>query len=69
MESIARGWVSLRGATRYAGLGPSTVSRAVHSGELPAYRVGGEFRIAIKDIDAWMRSFPRVGEETGCLSS
>lgn len=45
------------------------MSRAVHSGELPAYRVGGEFRIAIKDIDAWMRSFPRVGEETGCLSS
>lgn len=69
MSSIARGWVSLRGAASYTGLPPSTISRAVHSGALPAYQVSKAFRINIEDIDAWVRTFPSVREEQTCSAS
>ena len=69
MTSIARGWLSLRGAAAYTGMSTSVVSRAVHGGELPAYKAGKSFRISVNDLDAWMRSFPRVKEVRECSIS
>jgi len=39
-----------------------TVYRLVHSGELPAVRVGRSFRVPEKDVDAYLqRSFFQAG--------
>ncbi len=69
MAGTQRGWLTLRGAARYVGVDTSRISRAVHSGALPAYRAGRSFLISTEDIDAWVRTFPRVGEGTGCSIS
>lgn len=68
--SIAPGWVSVADAARYVKLAPDVITRAIASGELFAVikpvtrREGGRprYRVALADVDAWMRSQPSAME-------
>lgn len=76
--SVAAGWVSVADAGRYVSMAPDVVRGAIARGELPAVvkpvtrREGRpQYRVAIVDLDAWMRSQPsareaiRAGGRTG----
>ena len=67
--SIAVGWCSVADAARYVGLAPEVVSGAIARGELPAVvkpatrrRGRPRYRVALADVDAWMRSQPSARE-------
>lgn len=42
--------------SKYLRVDPVTVRKLVNRGELRAYRVGGEFRFKVTDVDAYMQS-------------
>lgn len=68
--SISAGWVSVSDAARYVRLAPDVITRAIASGELPAVikpatrQEGGkqQYRVALSDVDKWMRSQPSARE-------
>lgn len=67
--SIQQGWVSVADAARYVRLAPDVVRGAIARGELPAVvkpatrREGRpQYRVALSDVDAWMRSQPSARE-------
>ena len=68
--SVSPGWVSVSDAARYVKLAPDVITRAIASGELFAVikpvtrREGGrpQYRVALADVDAWMRSQPSARE-------
>ena len=68
--SISAGWVSVADAARWVKLAPDVLSRAIARGELfavikPATRNEGgrpQYRVALADVDAWMRSQPSARE-------
>ena len=68
--SIAPGWVSVSDAARYVKLAPDVLKRAIARCELPAVikpvtRVEGgrpQYRVALADVDKWMRSQPSARE-------
>lgn len=67
--SVAAGWVSVSDAGRYVSMAPEVVKGAIVRGELPAVvkpvtrREGRpQYRVAIVDLDAWMRSQPSARE-------
>ena len=68
--SIQQGWVSVADAARYVRLAPDVVRGAIARGEPPAVvkpttrRGGGkqQYRVALADVDAWMRSQPSARE-------
>ena len=68
--SIPAGWVSVADAARWVRLAPDVITRAIASGELPAVikpvtRVEGgrpQYRVALVDVDRWMRSQPSARE-------
>lgn len=68
--SVTPGWVSLSDAARYASLAPCVIRRAIARDELfaiikPATRRDGgkpRYRIALSDVDKWMRSQPSAKE-------
>ena len=66
---VSAGWVSVREAGRYVSLAPEVVSGAIARGELAAFvkpvtrREGRpQYRVALVDLDAWMRSQPSARE-------
>ena len=68
--SVSPGWVSVSDAARYVKLAPDVITRAIASGELFAVikpvtrREGGrpQYRVALADVDKWMRSQPSAKE-------
>lgn len=68
--SIPAGWVSVADAARWVRLAPDVLKRAIARGELPAVikpvtRVEGgrpQYRVALADVDKWMRSQPSARE-------
>ena len=67
--SVEAGWVSVADAGRYVSMAPDVVRDAIARGELPAVvkpvtrREGRpQYRVAIVDLDAWMRSQPSARE-------
>lgn len=67
--SVAAGWVSVSDAGRYVNLAPEVIRGAIVRGELaavvkPVTRQEGrpQYRVAIVDLDAWMRSQPPARE-------
>ena len=67
-DPAERGWLDLRSAARYVGVGTELVRRAIAAGDLPAYEkpavCRGGTRVYLKvcreDLDAWVRSWPRA---------
>lgn len=68
--SVSPGWVSVSDAARYVKLAPDVVRAAIARGELFAVikpvtrREGGkpQCRVALADVDKWMRSQPSAKE-------
>ena len=58
-------WLDLRRAAKYGCLGVRTLQNYLKDPirPLPARRVGGRWLIHQDDLDAWLRSFPRAGED------
>lgn len=60
--------VSRRQASKLYGIGLALLDRAIHSGELPAKKLGGvvvdgelvrfRYSIAIEDLEAWFATLP-----------
>jgi excisionase family DNA binding protein len=46
--------VSLKEAALIVGVHTDTIRRAVSSGDLAAYRIGKQYRIAAADLDRWI---------------
>ena len=46
--------VSLREAAEHLAVSPATLARWVRAGQLPAVRVGGQWRIARPTLDPWL---------------
>jgi excisionase family DNA binding protein len=51
-------YLSIADAAKVAGCSAQTISRQIHSGQLPAARRGRLVRIARGDLDIWMRTTP-----------
>lgn len=67
-DAVERGWLDLRSAAHYVGVGTELVRRAIAAGDLPAYEKPATYatgtRVYLKvcrdDLDAWVRSWPRA---------
>ena len=59
------GWLDLRRAAEYACLSVRRLQDYLKDPirPLPARLVGGKWLIAQDDLDGWLRSFPRAGED------
>lgn len=51
-------YCNLATAAARAAVSTRTLRRAIAAGRLPAVRVGNNFRIAVQDLDGFMRSNP-----------
>lgn len=60
------GFISLQAACEIAGLGETTLRRAIKDGRLKAYRVGGRIlRIKPADLEAFLTAVPVVPTTEG----
>lgn len=55
--------MTLKEAAKYLGIHPITAYRLIKKGEIPAFRIGGQWRIKKDLLDAWILS--RVKQNTG----
>jgi len=60
LQDIATDYVPLSERTLRKFIGPST-----H--RLPVQRVGGTWLSHVDDLDTWLRSFPKAGDELECI--
>lgn len=53
-------WVSPKQASEHVGVHVETVAKALREGELRGYqrKPNGRWRIAIEDVDAWIKGEP-----------
>jgi excisionase family DNA binding protein len=49
-------WLSVREVAAKLRVSPKSIYRAVHRGELPTVRVGRQFRISGRALDAYIRA-------------
>ena len=59
------GWLSIVDAAVYSGVSVGLLRRYLghEAHPLPAHRVGGKWLVSRDDLDAWVRGFPRAGED------
>lgn len=55
--------VSIKDANRLTGISETTIRKAINTLALPAYRVGRAIRVRVPDLDEWIQSLPRVGDD------
>ena len=55
-------YTSLQDAARMFAVHPRTLRRLISAGQLPAYRVGNQIRIATVDLEKAIRPIPTAGE-------
>lgn len=48
-------WLSIKEAAAWSGFSTKTVYRAIAAGELRAKKVRSRWRIAVSDLEAWLR--------------
>ena len=62
-------WLGLKAASTYCGVSErklrSFLGHSTHL--LPAHRIAGKWVINVADLDRWLRSFPKAGQEIDCL--
>ena len=61
-----RPYLSANEIAEILGVDPRTVHRLIKSGELPAHRIGKEYRIARVDFETYMRR-TRTTEDKGLV--
>lgn len=55
--------VAVKTAAAMTELSETTIREAIASEKLPAYRVGRSIRIRVADLEEWVKSLTRVGQE------
>lgn len=55
-------WLNMRETTDFLGCHERTVRARVATGELPAYRLGREFRFRREDVEALLKPVPSAGD-------
>jgi len=55
-ETIGRQWFSYREASAWSGLGRTTLTTLVTSGQIPAAKIGKAVRISRTGLDEYMRN-------------
>lgn len=60
--------MTVRDLSEYLHCHPSTIYRMLAKGELPGFKVGGDWRFRVEDIDKWckkMSFWPKVDALAG----
>lgn len=55
-ETVPENYISLEEAAEYLGVKPSTVRTWIKEKEMPAYRVGRQWKFKRSEIDKWVAS-------------
>lgn len=55
--------VSVKTASTLVDVSETTLRDAINRQQLPAYRVGRAIRVKVADLEDWLSSLTRVGEE------
>lgn len=55
--------VAVKTAAAMTDLSETTIRKAIDEQELPAHRVGRAIRILVSDLEQWLKSLTRVGQE------
>lgn len=55
--------VAVKTAAAMTDLSETTIRDAINAQQLPAYRVGRAIRVRVVDLEDWVRSLTRVGQE------
>ena len=63
-QQVALQWLRISAAETYSGLGRSTLTRLISTGELKAAKVGRSIRISRTSIDEYMEQ-QVVGDDEG----
>jgi excisionase family DNA binding protein len=53
---LGKEWLSVADICDYMEVSPFVVTRVLRSGELPAVKMGREWRIAVRDFEDWLNS-------------
>lgn len=57
MSKIEKQWISIEELSEYLGIGAVTIRFWIRSGkDIPAVRIGRQWRFRISDIDEWIKS-------------
>ena len=57
MSKIEKQWISLEELSEYLGISAVTIRFWIRSGkDIPAVRIGRQWRFRISDIDEWIKS-------------
>ena len=57
MSKIEKQWISIEELAEYLGISAVTISFWIRSGkDIPAVRIGRQWRFRISDIDEWIKS-------------
>lgn len=53
---LGKDWLSVADVCEYMGVSPFVVTRVLRSGDLPAVKIGREWRIARLDFEDWLNA-------------
>ena len=53
---LDKDWLSVADVCEYMGVSPFVVTRVLRSGELPAVKIGREWRVSRVDFEAWLNA-------------
>lgn len=53
---LGKDWLSVADVCEYMGVSPFVVTRVLRAGELPAVKMGREWRIARLDFEDWLNA-------------
>lgn len=57
MSKIEKQWISIEELSEYLGISAVTIRFWIRSGkDIPAVRIGSQWRFRISDIDEWIKS-------------
>lgn len=60
-------WLSVNEIASYLGVAAITIYRWLDRGQIPAHKVGKQWRFSQEEVDAWVRATPtKQTEESPC---
>ena len=55
-EPSSERWVTMKTAQKHLGVRRETVTSWIHKRDLPAYKIGRQWKFKLSEIDEWVRS-------------
>ncbi len=59
-------WLSVNEIAAHLGVAAITIYRWLERGQIPAHKVGKQWRFCIAEVDAWVRATPKQTEDSPC---